>query len=536
MARALASLVDVGLTTPWPEEVNTAPSGKEAERGAADDEYTIEKLRRKGILFFTYGSWLLLGIVAAMATFSSPRTWWIVAVLLLTASVQSAIVRRGNTAQSDCLIVALAGSAVPFCIIFAFRWAGLDPDLLVPFLVAPIICIGLCDRRAIIGSSVVMLAQFMGFRLYEKIVAGFRVENIFGMLVESLGVLLVTFVAANIAGSIAELVDILTRARQQNADHAAAFRTQSDRLNRALDEAQTERLEREKFEAQQSVEREDEQQRLASEFENSISVVTKSISETAALLEGITKTLGSIAHDTGQGAAQVSQGAAAASHAARMVAQGVAELSSSIAEVAADVGQQNDLASKATNRSNSGEQAVGGLASHSDTIGEATRAIARIAERTSLLSLNAAIEAASAGPAGRGFTVVAQEVKALAKQASDAATEIDSFLKGVRSGTLEAQSSFAAIDSVIGSLAEKATAIRWEVESQRKSADTIEDFARRAAEDVGAMAARSENLAQTAATAEGLSKQLDEAAAAMQRNVRDLEYSTARFVANLKAG
>lgn len=178
---------------------------------------------------------------------------------------------------------------------------------------------------------------------------------------------------------------------------------------------------------------------------------------------------------------------------------------------------------------------MGGLSIHSDTIGEATRAIVRIAERTNLLSLNAAIEAASAGEAGRGFTIVAQEVKALAMQASQAATEIDEFLSGVRSGTLEAERSFEAIDTAITELAKAATTIRWDVESQRNSADTIEDYARAAADDVGAIAKRSKTLASTASNAKTLSTELDEAAAAMILNVRDLELSTAQFTANLKA-
>ena len=275
--------------------------------------------------------------------------------------------------------------------------------------------------------------------------------------------------------------------------------------------------------------------RIAEDFEASISVVTKSIADTANLLDRTTKSLNAIAHDTGQGAAEVSASAETASNVARNVAQGVAELSQSIASVAVEVSQQNDLTSRATQRSVSGGEAVGSLSDHSDTIGEATHAIVRIAERTNLLSLNAAIEAATAGPAGRGFTIVAQEVKALAMQASQAATEINEFLSGVRSGTIEAERSFKAIDSAISELAKAATTIRFDVEKHRKSADTIEEFARNAAADVGAMAERSKSLASTASDAESLSGELDAAAAAMLKNVRDLEQSTAQFVANLRA-
>jgi methyl-accepting chemotaxis protein len=190
-------------------------------------------------------------------------------------------------------------------------------------------------------------------------------------------------------------------------------------------------------------------------------------------------------------------------------------LLSSIASIAVNVSQQDELAARAKRRSSSGGEAVGNLARHSGTIGEATRAIAFIAARTNLLSLNAAIEAASAGPAGRGFTFVAQEVKALAMQAGEAATEIDEFLSGVRSGTVEAERSFIAIDAAIAKLNKAAKVNRYDVEDQRKSAGTIEAYARGAAGEVGDMATRAQSLADSAANAEQLSVEIEKAAAAL---------------------
>ena len=178
---------------------------------------------------------------------------------------------------------------------------------------------------------------------------------------------------------------------------------------------------------------------------------------------------------------------------------------------------------------------MGSLAQHSDTIGEATRAIARIAERTNLLALNAAIEAASAGAQGKGFTIVAQEVKSLARQAGNAATEIDAFLSGIRSGTMDAQTSFDNIAEVIAELDQAAHAIRWDVEGQRKSADTIENYARSAAEDIGTMAQRSRSLEGTAETTRELAAEIDRAAAALLKHVEGLESSTRRFVGQLRA-
>lgn len=68
----------------------------------------------------------------------------------------------------------------------------------------------------------------------------------------------------------------------------------------------------------------------------------------------------------------------------------------------------------------------------SRAIGECTREIALIGSQTNLLALNASIEAARAGDAGRGFSVVADEVKKLAGRSREATTEIDARLDAVR--------------------------------------------------------------------------------------------------------
>jgi methyl-accepting chemotaxis protein len=78
---------------------------------------------------------------------------------------------------------------------------------------------------------------------------------------------------------------------------------------------------------------------------------------------------------------------------------------------------------------------VAGLGDKSDQIGTIAETIAEIADQTTLLALNAAIEAARAGNAGRGFSVVAGEVRKLAERAQDAAKEIDDLINEVRDDT-----------------------------------------------------------------------------------------------------
>ncbi|MEO0589935.1 MAG: methyl-accepting chemotaxis protein [Pseudomonadota bacterium] len=526
---------DGETSPPLPSDPSDEHGEQHGVEQGSREALTLEDLQRKGALFLTRSNWLLTLIVTFMAGFGSSQVWWAALTVFACTLLQTYGLLRGSSAGVTSVLVAVGAAPIPTCIIFAFRGAGLDPDLLVPFLVAPIILIGLCDKRLVWFVTAAFMAQYLGLRLYEKITLGFRVENIWGICVESLGILLVACISASVAESIARLLRDLLAARRENARSAALLKDRSHELTKARHRVDVERQERERLETEQTKARKAEMRRLAHDFEASISVVTQAIGNSAQTLDRNTKALNLIAQDTEESAVSVSDSANAASNAAKTVAQGMAQLSGSIAMIAGNVSQQDELTSKATRRSTTGGDAVGDLAQHSDTIGEATRAIVRIAERTDLLSLNAAIEAASAGAAGRGFTIVAQEVKALAMQASEAAIQIDDFLKGVKSGTHEAERSFKAIDSAITELAEAAIAIRWDVEKQRKSADTIESVARNASDNVGEMAERSRKLVSTATSTQKLSAQLDAATAAMLRNVRDLEQSTAQFVATLKA-
>jgi methyl-accepting chemotaxis protein len=188
---------------------------------------------------------------------------------------------------------------------------------------------------------------------------------------------------------------------------------------------------------------------MAKAFEAKVTGVAESFESSSTGLEETSRSLSVSAEETNRQSHKVAAAAWQASENVQIAAVATGQLARSAQDIGDRVAISSRITRNAVEYSRRADTTIEALTKAADQIGEVVRLISNVAQQTNLLALNATIEAARAGEAGRGFSVVAAEVKLLAGQTAKATEQIDSQIAQIQGATRETVAAIRHMDAAI---------------------------------------------------------------------------------------
>lgn len=288
--------------------------------------------------------------------------------------------------------------------------------------------------------------------------------------------------------------------------------------------------------------------------------VNYTVEELRTLVSQVQGTVGRVTETTQQVEATSTELLAASDEQLREIretGESVLQMAGRINDVSAQAQQTAEVARKSLQAAESGltavQNTIGGMNSirdqiqetskrikrlgeSSQEIGEITELISDITEQTNVLALNAAIQAASAGEAGRGFSVVAEEVQRLAERSGDATRQIAALVKTIQTDTQDAVGAMErSTQGVVEGtrLSDAAGSALGDIDRvSRQLADLIQQISTQAlheAESANVVAANIQHIfAVTEQTGEG-TRSTAQMVRELSRTAEELKQSVARF-------
>jgi methyl-accepting chemotaxis protein len=315
-------------------------------------------------------------------------------------------------------------------------------------------------------------------------------------------------------GDLAKTVTVIRENAEQKARDEADAKTRQDQI--AAEQRKADMI------------------RLANDFEGAVGEIVETVSSASTELEASASTLTSTAERSQELTTMVAAASEEASTNVQSVASATEELSSSVNEISRQVQESARMASEAVGQARTTNDRVSELSKAAARIGDVVELINTIAEQTNLLALNATIEAARAGEAGRGFAVVASEVKALAEQTSKATGEIGQQITGIQAATQDSVTAIKEISGTIERLSEISSTIAAAVEEQGAATQEISRNVQQAAHGTQQVSSNIIDVQRGASETGSASSQVLSAAQSLSGDSNRLKLEVGKFLNSVR--
>ncbi|WP_374379837.1 methyl-accepting chemotaxis protein [Dongia sp.] len=274
--------------------------------------------------------------------------------------------------------------------------------------------------------------------------------------------------------------------------------------------------------------------KLADDFESSVSGIVGTVSSSATELEKSAQGMSATAEQTNRQSTAVAAAAEQATANVQTVAAAAEELTSSITEIGRQVAQSAAVAKKAVDETTRTNDVVVSLSSEAEAIGDVVKLISEIASQTNLLALNATIEAARAGDAGKGFAVVASEVKNLATQTAKATDDISAKIGAIQQATEQSVSAIQTIARIIDEMSQISGTIAAAVEEQGAATQEISRNVLQASQGTSEVSTNIAGVTTAAGETGHAASQVLTAAADLGKQSELLRAQVTSFIANVR--
>ena len=455
-------------------ELTRIDCAEDSARQAAFEEQlraTAHSMRK----VFPITGLLSLSIYVVLAPFSSQFWLAIGSIGLFIATVLGFWLTRPEMTDRLCrqprhMALALVGNALMLGLSWsAAFYAALQTDdpAIIQFLTAVLSAMIFLGALIYLSLPIAFLA--FSLPLYVLFGINLAVRYDFAFITSVMLMVLAWYLAKTVVEQSQNIVQLHLKNEELNETRLAEALLRDRQNSRELDEAH------ERAAAKENIAKERRMHllALADQFDSSVVETSDDLAAAIAELTGSATSLTTIAGTTSDDARATRNRASAATDAAQHVAVAAEQLDQAVAEVGTQI--QANLAhiaevGQATRQS---EAAMTLLVQRAGGIGKIVHTISDVARQTNLLALNATIEAARAGEAGRGFAIVAQEVKALAGQTARMTEDIAAQLNEIDRFVNDAAMALDKAGEELTQLEECGTMIASATEEQRAASDEI---------------------------------------------------------------